>query len=62
MNQTISFDQELDRLLRLLAVQRALERQIRTPTLLLQSSETAEAQAILTAQNRLKRTQAQAQR
>jgi hypothetical protein len=62
MNQTISFDKELDRLLRLLAVQRALERQISRPTLVLQSSETAEAQAILAAQNRLKRTQAQAQR
>jgi hypothetical protein len=55
MNETISFDKELDRLLRLLAVQRALERQIRRPTLVLQSSETAEAQAILAAQNRLKR-------
>lgn len=55
MNETISIENELDRLLRLLAVQRALERQIATSTLFRQSSETAEAQAILAAQNRWKR-------
>jgi hypothetical protein len=55
VSETISLDDELDRLLRLLAFQRALERQIMTSTLFPQSSETAEAQAILAAQSRMKR-------
>lgn len=66
---SISFDEELNRLLRLLAVQRAVESQIRTPARvaqhgptamgsLLKRGETAEAQAVLAAQLRFNRRRA----
>jgi hypothetical protein len=48
---------ELDRLLRLLAAQRAIEGQIKRPAPILKRGETGEAQAILAAQLRLKRRQ-----
>lgn len=63
---SISFDEELDRLLRLLAVQRVVERQIRQSAgsaqrgqtamaPVLKRGETAEAQAVLAAQLRFNR-------
>jgi len=54
---TINFQKELDRLLQLLAAQRAAERRIRQTTSVLQHGETAEAQAILAAQLRASGTQ-----
>jgi hypothetical protein len=55
---SINFHEELDRLLRLLAAQRLLERQMRTVATVLQRGETAEAQAVMAAQLRFKRRRA----
>ena len=52
---TINFQKELDRLLQLLAAQRAAERRIRQTAAVLTRGETAEAQAVLAAQLRVKR-------
>jgi hypothetical protein len=52
---TINFQRELDRVLQLLAAQRAAERRIRQTTSVLQRGETAEAQAVLAAQLLVKR-------
>jgi hypothetical protein len=51
---SINFQKELDRLLQLLAAQRAAERSIRQTPSVLKRGETAEAQAVLAAQLRLK--------
>jgi hypothetical protein len=50
---TIKFQRELDRLLQLLAAQRAAERRIQLSKSVLQRGETAEAQAVLAAQLRV---------
>jgi hypothetical protein len=52
---SINFHEELNRLLQLLAAQRAAERRIRRVAPVLQRGETAEAQAVLAAQLRFKR-------
>jgi len=54
----INFQKELDRLLQLLAEQRATERRIEQATAVLKRGETAEAQAVLAAQLRVKRRDA----
>jgi hypothetical protein len=54
----LNFHEELDRLLQLLAAQRAVERRIRQVAPVLQRGETAEAQAVLAAQLRFKRREA----
>ena len=51
---TITFQKELDRLLELLAAQRAAERRIRQTMSVLRRGETAEAQAVLAAQLRVR--------
>ena len=52
---SINYQRELDRLLQVLAAQRAVERRLRQAAPVLQRGETAEAQAILAAQLRFKR-------
>jgi hypothetical protein len=52
---SVNIQKELDRLLQLLAAQRATESGIRQTTSILRRGETAEAQAVLAAQLRLKR-------
>jgi hypothetical protein len=55
---SVNIQKELDRLLQLLAAQRATESAIRQTTSILRRGETAEAQAVLAAQLRLKRRDA----